>query len=70
MSISSVLAVSMMIGTELLRAQPPADLEPVDLRQHDVEHHQVEVLAVEALERLLAVGGRHDLVALLLERDS
>ena len=68
MSISSALAVSMMIGTWLRRAQPPADLEPVELRQHHVEHDEVEPLLGEALQRLAAVEGRHHLVAVLAQR--
>ena len=49
-------------------AQPAADLEPVDPRQHQVEHDEVERLLVEALERLAAVGGLDDVVALLAQR--
>ena len=70
MSISSDLAVSMMIGTvEPSRAQALADLEAVDPRQHQVEHHEVELLLGEARERLAAVGRLHDLVAVPLERE-
>ena len=52
-----------------LRAQALADLEPVHARQHQVEHHEVELLLVEARERLAAVGGLHDLVAVALQRE-
>ena len=69
MSISSDLAVSMMIGTERAGAQPPADLEAVHLRQHHVEHDEVEGLLGEARERLAAVGRLHDLVAVALQRE-
>ena len=51
MSISSLFAVSMMIGTELCGAQAPADLEAVELRHHHVEHDEVELGLGEALER-------------------
>ncbi len=50
------------------RPQPAADLEAVHPGHHRVEHHQVERLLAEAGERLAAVGGAHDLVAVLLQR--
>ena len=57
-----------MIGTALRGAQAAADLEPVELRQHHVEHDEVERLLGEAVERLAAVDGLHDLVAVLAQR--
>ena len=57
-----------MIGTELLRPQPPADLQAVELGHHHVEHHQVEATLGEAAQRLAAVGRLHDLVAVLAQR--
>ena len=56
MSSSSSRAVSMMIGTVLVRPQPLADLEPVEPRQHHVEHDEVDRLLREAAQRLLAVA--------------
>ena len=51
------------------RPQAPADLEAVDARHHHVEDDEVEGVLGEALERLLAVDGRDDLVAVLPQRD-
>ena len=59
----------MMIGTERARAQAAADLEAVHLGQHHVEHDEVEGLLGEARERLAAVRGLHDLVAVALQRE-
>jgi hypothetical protein len=50
------------------RAHPPADLEAVEAREHDVEHDEVEGRLAEAGEGLAAVGGLHDLVAVLAQR--
>ena len=68
MSISSDLAVSMMIGTELRLRSRRQTSSPSILREHQVEHDEVERLLVEAVERLAAVGGLHDVVALLAQR--
>ena len=68
MSISSDLAVSMMIGTDAARAQAAAHLEPVELGQHHVEDDEVEGLLGEAVERLAAVARADDLVAVLAQR--
>ena len=57
-----------MIGTELERTQPLADLEAVELREHQVEHDEVDVLLVEAPQRLLTVARRNDPEPLALER--
>ena len=57
-----------MIGTELVGADPLADLEPVELGQHEVEHDEVDRLRREAGQRLLAVPGLDDPVPLVLER--
>jgi hypothetical protein len=43
------------------------DLEPADLGHHQVGDDDVEAPAVEELDRLRAVGGLDDLVALALE---
>ena len=51
-------------------AQPPADLEAVEPREHEVEHDEIERLLLEALQRLAAVGGLDDVVALLAKRDT
>ena len=68
MSISSSLAVSMMIGTWLrLRSRRHTSI-PSILRQHHVEDDEVEALLGEAVERLAAVERRDDLVALLAKR--
>src|SRR5581483_176896 len=45
-------------------AEPARDLHAVDLRHHQVEHDQVGVDGADLLERLAAVVGRLDLVAL------
>ena len=68
MSSSSSRAVSMMIGTELARAQTLADLEPVEPRQHDVEHDQVDGLLARSAQRLFAVARRDDAETVALER--
>src|SRR5947208_1402057 len=52
------------------RAQPPAHLEPVHLAHHHVEHDEVQGRLGEALQRLPAVVGAYDLVAVLLEREA
>ena len=51
------------------RAHAPAHLEAVQAREHDVEHDEVEGRLAEAGERLAAVGGLHDLVAVLAQRE-
>ena len=52
-----------------LRRSVRADLEPVDAGHQHVEHHRVRLgLGLEPLERLRAVLGELDLVALELER--
>ena len=50
--------------------EPPADLEAVDVRHQHVEHDEIGLVAValQPLERLGAVGGELDLVALEPER--
>ena len=68
MSISSSLAVSMMIGTWLRLRMPAADLDAVELRQHDVQDDEVESLLGETVQRLAAVVRGNDLVALLSQR--
>ena len=68
MSISSDLAVSMMIGTELRLRSRRQTSSPSILRQHQVEHDEIERLLVEPLERLASVGGLDDVVALLAQR--
>ena len=68
MSISSALAVSMMIGHGAASPQAPADLEPVELGHHHVQDDEVEGLLVEARERLAPVGGSYDVVTLLVQR--
>ena len=60
----------MMIGTVLCGADAAADLHAVDLGHHEVEDDEVEALALEGVDRLLAVARLHDLVALLLEREA
>ena len=50
------------------RAHAPAHLEPVEAGHHHVEHDEVERRLAEARERLAAVGGLHDLVAVLAQR--
>src|SRR3954452_18057272 len=50
------------------RAQRATYLEAVDLRQHHVEDDQVELAVAEALERLRARRGGHDVVPVLAER--
>jgi len=50
------------------RPQPATDLEAVHPGHHHVEHDEVEPLLAEAGERLTAVRGTHDLVAVLLQR--
>ena len=52
-----------------LGAQAPADLQAVHARQHHVQHDEIEDLLVEARERLAAVGGLHDFVAVALQRE-
>ncbi len=44
-------------------AQPAADLEPVDPGHRHVEHHRVVAHLRHAVERLAAVGGERDVVA-------
>src|SRR5207248_3477790 len=51
------------------RAELTADLEAVDLRQHYVEHDEIEVALAEAVERLVAGGRGHYLVAVLAQRE-
>ena len=50
-----------MIGTVL------RDREPVETREHHVEHDEVEVVLAQAVERLPAIEGEDDVVALLAE---
>src|SRR4029079_13150678 len=50
------------------RTQALADLEPVELRQHQVEDDEIDVLALELLERLLAVARLDHAEAVPLER--
>ena len=69
MSISSDLAVSMMIGTEERARKRRHTSRPSILRQHHVEHDEVERLLGEARERLAAVGRLHHLVAVALQRE-
>ena len=57
-----------MIGTELRLRSRRHTSSPSTFGQHQVEHHEVERLLVEAVERLLAVGGLHDVVAVLAQR--
>ena len=52
-----------------LGPQALADLEPIEAREHDVEHDEIDRLGVELLERLLAVAGLDDLVAVAFERE-
>src|SRR5206468_3048277 len=47
----------------------PHDLEPVQLRHHQVEDHQVGNVGHRLGERVLAVTGGYDLVALPLEQE-
>ena len=68
MSISSDLAVSMMIGTELRVRRRRQTSSPSIARQHQVEHDEVEGLLVEPVERLPSVGRLDDVVALLAQR--
>ena len=44
--------------------EPPAHLDPVDTRHHDVQQNEVGVLPAGEGQRLLAVAGRQNLVAL------
>ena len=68
MSISSSLAVSMMIGTWLrLRIRRQTSI-PSSFGQHDVEDDEVEPLLGEPVERIAAVLGRDHVVALLAQR--
>jgi hypothetical protein len=50
-----------------LRAQPPGDLQPVHAGQHDVQDDRVVVRLGRVPQRLRAVAGRVDGIALLLE---
>ena len=68
MSVSSALAVSMMIGTVLRERISRQTSKPSRLGHHHVEHHEVEVVLGEALERLLAVERGHHVVPLLAQR--
>ena len=68
MSISSVLAVSMMIGTVLRARICAAHVEAVQPRQHHVQHHEVEAVLAQPVERLASVERRDHVVALLAQR--
>ena len=48
-------------------AKAPAGLEPVQPRHRDVEDDRVDAVAAQSVERLLAVAGQLDVVALQLE---
>ena len=67
MSISSDLAVSMMIGTEERARKRRHTSRPSSLREHHVEDDEVERLLAEARQRLAAVGRLHYLVAVALQ---
>ncbi len=54
-------------GHARIDAQPAADLVAVDARQHDVEHHEVEGAGLGECERVVAVGGDGDVVALFAQ---
>ena len=56
-----------MRSTSSPRAQLAANFEPALVRQHEVEHDQVEARALERAPRLLTVGDRRGLEAVLLE---
>jgi hypothetical protein len=45
-----------------------ADLEAVDFRQHQVEYDEVELVVAQTLQRLCAVTGADDFVAVLAQR--
>ena len=65
-STSSPLAVSMMIGVQVVGgAQAAADRQAVLAGQHQVEHDQVDGLARHQAVERLAVLGEHDLEAFL-----
>ena len=53
-----------MNGSVGVALEPLADLDAVDLRHHDVEQDQVGQLLLGGGQRLLAVGGLLELVAL------
>ena len=54
--------------SSLVLAQPPGDVDAVQARQAEVEHDQVGQEGVDVVERLHAVPGELDLVALQAQR--
>ena len=68
MSISSDLAVSMMIGTELRLRRRRQTSRPSIFGSIRSSTTRSKRLLVEAVERLAAVGRLDDLVALLAQR--
>ncbi len=67
MSISSDFAVSMMIGTELRLRRRRQTSSPSTLGSIRSSTTRSNGLLLEALERLLAVGGLDDVVAVLAQ---
>ena len=61
-------AVTITIGTSLVRRIERHSSKPSMPGQHDVDQHDVGRLAVERLERVLAAAGLLDGPALVLER--
>ena len=55
-------------GSVVALAQHPADLEAVELRHQHVEHDRVRVLPRCRRQRLLAVAGQRNLIALQINR--
>ena len=70
MSLSSLLAVTMMTGISRggrLVLEAPADLEPVDAGQHHVEQDEVGQLATDEIQSFFAVGLAGELVAFFFQ---
>ena len=67
-SVSSAMAVSMMIGTLVSAAQPARHFQPAFAGQHEVQHHELEMPVDESAPRLLAVARGGDPQALALQK--
>ena len=66
----SVWAVTIMIGTMLLRPHRAADVEALDVGQAQVDEHEVGLVAVEGGQAGAAVAGLLHHVALVLEGEA